>query len=230
MAWSSAVERRRQFLPPPDEHVAGEIALSCRFARLPERRGRQRSRRSLLGQECRILLQHLQLELLQVVTWVDAELVGEHGACAPKRSERVALAPRAIERQREEVPEGLAVGVQSNQLLERRDGFDVASVAHPEVPQRDFGTESQFMQARRLCFEESTRQPGVRLAAPERQRVDERPVGRFVLSCRCPLGSLCDTGRETVRIEFVRFELERVATGVSSQSCPSTRGAAERLA
>ncbi len=120
--------------------------------------------------------------------------------------------------------------MQSNQLLERRDGFDVAPVTHPEVPQRNFRAESQFTQPRRFCVQESTRQPGIRFAPPECQRVDEHPVGRGVVSCGDPLGGVCDAGGETVRIELVRFELERVSTGVSPQSCARTRRSAERLA
>ena len=73
--------------------------------------------------ECRVLAQHLRLELAQLPTRLDAELVAQVVACPTERRESVGLTPAAVEGPHQQRPRGLARRVVAHERFEGCDGW-----------------------------------------------------------------------------------------------------------
>src|SRR5215217_3918251 len=68
------------------------------------------------------------LELLQLASRLDPELLDELRACAAVQRERLALAPASVQREHQLRTRALAEGLLLRELLEESDGLSVAAL------------------------------------------------------------------------------------------------------
>ena len=169
--------------------------------------GRRRCGRVELG----VLTQDRLLELAQLATGLDPELVHERAARVLVGAERLGLAPRAVQRAHVLAAQALAQRVLGDQRLEL--GHDVAA------PERQVGLDAirdrlqaQLLEplGRRLC-ERDEREVGQGRPAPQRQGGAERlrrPGGRARGKRRV---ALVDVALEAVEVARVGLDLQHVA-------------------
>src|SRR6516162_4725981 len=80
-----------------------------------------------LDAEARVLAEDRLLQLLQLRSWVEAELLLQGTTEAPIRRERVGLAAAAVERQHELAVKPLAQRAVGDERLQLRHEFEVAT-------------------------------------------------------------------------------------------------------
>ena len=165
--------RKRHRLDDVDEEDRDEPA---------ELHRRPRERR-LLEEQRLVLAQDRGLELAELGAGVDAELLDERLARGAVGGERVGLAARAVEREHELRARALAQRLGGDQRLELGDELGVA-------PEREIRLDpllerdgAQLLEPRDLGLgERLVEEVGERRAAPERERLAQRALGRGGIS------------------------------------------------
>jgi hypothetical protein len=136
------------------------------------------------GVEGRRLREHFGLELAQGTVGVDAELVGQRLAGPPQRAQRIGLAVRAIERERQQPPAFLTQRVAGDEVLQlRHEGGALASV-QPRGELLLVRMHAQPLEADRLGLdprlagEVGVGRPAPQLECPGQQPGPHRRVGQ----------------------------------------------------
>ena len=140
---------------------------------------RRPGERRLLEQERLVLAEDRGLELAELGARIDAELLDERLARGAVGGERVGLPSRAVEREHELRARALAQRLGSDERLELRDELGVAAerkIGLDPLLERD---RAELLEPRDLGLgERLVEEVGERRAAPERERLAERTLGR----------------------------------------------------
>ena len=125
--------------------------------------------------ECRVLAQHLLVQLLQRRGRVDPQLVGEHRAVVRVAGQGVGLPAGAVEREDQAAAQAFAERMGVHELLEARDGVVPAAGPQREVDPQLLRIEPQLRQPGRLGTGELlVGELRERRPAPQSQRLVER--------------------------------------------------------
>ncbi len=181
--------------------------------------------RSLLEEERLVLAEDRGLELAELGTGVDAELLDERLPRGSVGGERVGLTARAVERQHQLRPRPLSECLRLDECLELSDELGVpaeSEIGLDPLLERD---RAQLLQpgdlglGERLVEEVRERRP-----APERERLAENALGRSGVTSLARRPPLLREAGEAMNVHALGGELELVARRASREDGP------ERLA
>lgn len=168
-----------------------------------------------VGQERAVLVQDEALKLLELRRRLEAELVGQVRARLLVGAQRLGLPAGAVEREHVLRAEPLAHRVLLAQHLELARELRVTPERELRVDPRLDRFEPELFQPPRLHIERRRADNvGVRMAAPERERLPQR-LRRLRLVRLRELAGIRDGVLEDERVDLVRFDLEAVAAAVA---------------
>jgi hypothetical protein len=176
----------------------------------------------------RIMLEDLALELLQRLTRLEPELLGQSAAAPLVDVERLGLAVGAIERDHELAAQALAKRVPRDERLQLGDDLAVAS-------ERKLGVDSLLDRAQAEFLEPLDLTPRERVvgevrerrAAPERKRRVELRHRGLSLSAGESAPTVLEEPLEPLGVELRRLDLEEIAVAARFEQ---PRVAVERFA
>ena len=184
---------------------------------------RRAYQRSLLEQQRVVLPQNRGLELAKLRAGIDAELVDEGLPRRAVRRKRVRLPPRAVERKHELGPWALAERLCADERLELRDELAMTTQGEVGVDALLEDDRPQLLESCDLGLSEGlVQEVRQRRAAPERERVAQRALGRGAVPSRergPPF--LCQPG-EAVEVDALGLQLELVAGSARGDDLPQS--------
>ncbi len=167
--------------------------------------------------ELGVLHEDRHLDVAQLPTRLDAQVLDEGVARGLVRGQRVRLPTRTVERDHQLSPESLPVRVACDEGLELGD-VDVAAEGELGIDAVLDRRDACLLEARHLADRESLAcEVGERCLAPQRERLAEQHRGARDASLRCERAGDADHAIEAEEVDLFGVDGEDVSGGLGQQ-------------